>query len=364
VRNGSVMQDQRANYNTSPYFLNNRDLDLHLCQIAASALPGNVVVGLILHRYSVINFVFPRKNTRLPFATDHLQNMLEESLILLCWTLTELQLNPSDDPDYYFRTRLRREFIHKLAAGPVSFADLQVCSNHLSDHSSISSQLIGEIVHQVSESRETVLIDSPKRTLRAQCWAEYDPTFYHMVHHGHQKAVDIRPPVNAPAAMVAKPSPVHPLFADVRLKICTSELFLQMLRSIIVIFAGGIVEKADTRYDSIRALPVRMNSKIFSVAVQLLTLTIYAVEERNAVPGADRMEEDNGNSNVAGASWYSFLLQSQPLTLGDSDTWDDTDTASRASSMENTPRDSVDGNATREMCFICGKSFGLFRLVM
>jgi hypothetical protein len=195
VRNGTVMLDQRANYNISPYFLNNRDFDLFLCQVAASALPGNVIVGFLLHKFSVLHYVFPRKNRRLPFASDYLQILLEEVLILMCMVITELPMIPHEDVNVYYRTQLRREVIHKLAAGPASFAELQLCASHLCDHSGISSQLVDDVVLNVSEVRETVLLDSPKRTLKLECWAEYDPTFYHIATGGHQKAIDIRPPV-------------------------------------------------------------------------------------------------------------------------------------------------------------------------
>jgi hypothetical protein len=142
---------------------------------------------------------------------------------------------------------------------------------------------------------------------------------------------------------VPAPSPAHETFAAIRQTICMSELFLQMLRAIIVMYSAGM-DSANIEYSSVRAIPTKVNSKVFSVALQLITLVVHVVRDVNS------------SSTVAAENkaWlYDFLLHTTPLT---NEAVDEADSFGGDSDRTT----SQDGERFTA-CAVCNKDFGLFR---
>ena len=65
----------------------------------------------------------------------------------------------------------------------------------------------------------------------------------------------------------------HPLFDEVRLRILSSELFFELIRTQIICYAAKLLSTS-SEYDAFRYVPFTSNSTQFSLALQLLTLSV------------------------------------------------------------------------------------------
>jgi hypothetical protein len=126
----------------------------------------------------------------------------EEALILFINLISELPLasessKPSSYPTMSERSMimLRRELIHRLAAGPSTYSQLQACVSLIPDGSKISQQDTDKLIMSLSEVRPQVGLEAPKRVLKPECWKEYDPVYPRMRVSSHQHAVETMPKV-------------------------------------------------------------------------------------------------------------------------------------------------------------------------
>jgi hypothetical protein len=93
---------------------------------------------------------------------------------------------------------LRREFVHKLAAGASSFSQLQECLSNIGstdNYNKVNPNDINELVTEISIARDSSAHEAPKRFLKPEYWSEYDPSFYHLPFSAHQIAIENRPKV-------------------------------------------------------------------------------------------------------------------------------------------------------------------------
>ena len=196
------MIDQFNNYCGNPFCRNSRDLDILLLQLCGSIQSGDEFVGRILHRFRVFNTLFCREGQSKGSAqlyddrsADTTSLLLISAMKLLSAVLVEILPPGTTDASERLGPIFRRELIQCLAAGPATHSALQECAAKVPGHKNVPTSLVSAIITQISDSREAIGAEPPKRILKVECWKEYDPCFIRLDAKQHQQAFESRPQV-------------------------------------------------------------------------------------------------------------------------------------------------------------------------
>jgi hypothetical protein len=160
--------------------------------------------------------------------------MLEEALVLFIHIVTELPAPANTDLTQRCLPMVRREFIHKLASGPCTFSKLQECLPHSPEVGKINPEQIAAIVRSVSDYRDSVNLEPPKRVLKAELWREYDPAYMRLTVSAHQLALESMPKITEPQPIVVPPPAAHDTLRALRTEVLFSSHLLFAMRSLVL----------------------------------------------------------------------------------------------------------------------------------
>lgn len=222
-RNGSGLFDQVWNYGEAPFCRNMRDADLLLIQFCIlgrstqDGLPCGMAyfVNLLLCRLGLFNFLGLEKTHAIPIPYSPIRDNTDgfhlagEFFSLLITLTTELPDEFSSDKDQLTnraKFRLRREALHRLAAGPKTRSELAEAESVLSFRDSELLSAQGREINPddaAGAALSTVLEDIAERIvcpgksdefhIKESGWELYDPSFFHLHIRHHQSAAEKRP---------------------------------------------------------------------------------------------------------------------------------------------------------------------------
>ena len=180
--------------------------------------------------------------------------MLEEYLLLLITLVTELPLLPDENR---MKDIVRRECIHKLVGGPVTYSQLSECLAVLPDNDKPSSNFIDLIIAEIGEWMGSGnSLDPDKIKLKPSMWASYDPCFWHTSHKMHLSAMELRPKATRPTAIVSPPLAAHPVFAKCRSSLLLDRTLHVSLFSLLTLFVAARRVSDDDKYSYARIMSV------------------------------------------------------------------------------------------------------------
>ena len=292
-RNGQSMIDQVLNYDSYPFCRIYKELDTLLLQFLLTVHPSDQLVSQLFYRFGVAEYLAHRKSEAIGAVasndSSYLPALLDEALRFIVILVTELptpSIIPacSGAPDKIVRSEsaamldgvagvtlgsdatakvggvpspstaavptpeearmlplIRREFLHKLVGGAVTYSQLQECFAMYPESSNVSTELLDAVVTELTVKHDSAL-GPPTYTLKREKWAEYDPCFPRVPAGVHQRAFEDRPKVTATAPIITKPATAHECFAVVRgtmllapvllrVQVCTLSCLLPLLCS-------------------------------------------------------------------------------------------------------------------------------------
>jgi hypothetical protein len=310
-RNGTMMFDQVANYCEPPYCRVFRDLDMLSTQFCFTLLPSSLSLWYLLASFGVFGCLFTNNHVAQSFPLsiinipcpiqqlegddlEYATTMVTDALNFLINLITELPTSfPVSSGDttavaanHNLSIRLppliRRELIHVLATGSVTYSKLQETVTVVHDADNLSSQLMEKIVAEVSTRINPTNVNaSPMYVLKKEMWAEYDPCFSRLTDSMHEKAQELRPKCLASAPISPKPYAVHPLFDQLRVNVLFDPLMVAVLTNLIYLSAKNYTSIAIYKTICMNSV-LSMSDKFFPKVLQLLTLGIYETENAPA----------------------------------------------------------------------------------
>lgn len=290
-RNGSSMFDQVMNYSEPPFCRIYRDLDAVLAQICLVNLPAKSSLWYIFSSFDVLPCVlFPSKHLVSKLKENHcnleaLGDYLEyatalttDSLQLIINLISELPTEPQEKVSDRLIPLLRRELIHVLASGSVTYSKLQETMAVFHDTDKLTSEQIDTIVADVSNRINPSNVNaSPLYVLKKENWQHYDPCFSRLSDQMHSKALELRPKFEGNAPISSPPFPCHPYFDKLRSSLLFDEYFMIAIRNLVYIAARNYTSKSI--YTRICHDWILSNSdKFFPKVIQLMTLSIYEAQ--------------------------------------------------------------------------------------
>lgn len=291
-RNGLVMNDQILNYAEVPYCRHFRDLDLLLVQFC-TATYGEPSVEHMFRRYGMINTIpeIPVGSSIDAMMTDlfvngwiqeHGGKLKGDFLTLLILIISEVPIAPAHDEeslDARITILSRREFIHKLAAGPSTFSNLHDASLIIANNEQARSGLIDEVIEGVANWTQSSEVEAAQLTLKPECWSEYNPCFSHMSARQHESVVEARPKVTEPKPLVPPNLELHNTFANAVPTILRSLLLRRFLQMMLHVYAASCSEDK-SRFDKLNPSIV-CSSTDFAHVVQLLTQMTHDINKES-----------------------------------------------------------------------------------
>ncbi len=293
-RNGSTMYDQVMNYAEPPYCRIFRDMDALLTQFCMVKLPAKISLWYVFAAFDVLPcVVFPDKHLVTLLKVDHpfpsLFNdyleystaMTTDSLQLLINLISELPTEPQEKVSERLIPLLRRELIHVLAAGSVTYSKLQETMAVFHDTDKLTSEQIDEIVSDVADRINPTNVNAPPLfVLKKEHWSLYDPCFSRLSDQMHSKALELRPKFMISNPITPPPFACHPFFRSLRSSILFDEFLIIVLRNLVYISARNYTSKAV--YAKICRDWILSNSdKFFPKVIHLITLSIYEAQSQS-----------------------------------------------------------------------------------
>lgn len=320
-RNGHAMNDQLINYLEPPFGKMFRDLDLGFVQFVGLSLGAEDVVRQLLVRFDIDGPLLgadfrpsirdddddkrrPRREDRL--SPDEFEEykvgLADEALHLLILLVTELPRAPDEDgldecedsrmqqqqyppstsaegaPRQKFSARVatnvRRELVHRLASGPCTHSEIYECFQLIAKSDAMPAEVLESILESVSVKRAAKGLEPEKLQLKPECWAEFDPVFFHLSAQARQTALESMPAVSLDAAIpcIGPPPTVHPAFAQLRREFLTCDTTRTALDAALT---GVSPEAKDETSQQLSAAAVWASDTLVTRALHILTLAAH-----------------------------------------------------------------------------------------
>lgn len=204
--------------------------------------------------------------------------MVEESLLVLIQLTSEIPIPAVDIAlsDTRIAFLLRREIVHRLVSGPKTYSQLQECLSLVPDFDKCETSLFDSILDDVSHSRDLSALDAPQHCLKAELWAEYDPSFLHITSSAHQEAFELRPKLSEPTPLVGKLLPCHPFFTTIRLNILSDCLLHNFILSLVNSVAARRCNTIE-KYAKYRDQRISCSESEYFRVLHLITLIVHVL---------------------------------------------------------------------------------------
>lgn len=328
-RNEDAMKDQLMNYVEPPFCKMFRDLDLLIVQFIGVKLGAALLVRQLLIRFDVGSpllgesvpstgheraIVHREDGLTQREASVHSIGLAEEALYLLIVLATELPRLPDMDElrndqsskaatkrlsgvdlgapgaskSVRIAMNVRRELIHRLAAGPCTHSEVHDCFQLIPKSDSLPAALLENILDSVSVKCPPKGFEPGKLQLRPECWSEFDATFYHLSPQAHQCASESMPklPADAIVPVVGPPPLVHPAFAQFRADLLTCDATKRALHAALREAMAAKELHLRAASNDLKTAPGRKpwtSDALVSRAIHLLTLAAHVASPAQLV---------------------------------------------------------------------------------
>ncbi|KAG8855791.1 hypothetical protein FRB91_001680 [Serendipita sp. 411] len=236
VRNGFPIRGQLVHYRDFMLRELCYDQDLFLIQTAMILLDPDLILISMLDRFQLRNWM-TGDQTHPECEPSHLAGLVEELLFTIIYCVGD----PSNAMNLSLQAICRREIIHALAPGPISFTDL--CKR-------VPERLIEEacfehVLQEVSTFRRAEgVMDTGSYELKYAYFSEVDPFFYHYTRARREEVESVlkgkllkkgvKDPIILPTAYSIPNSPYSRLS-----QVLTSPVLLQIIFYVIQNFVDG-----------------------------------------------------------------------------------------------------------------------------
>lgn len=162
---------------------NTYDADVFLLQVGFATIDPDKLLVTLMDRFGLYSWFNGERNHPL-YDTTQTTFMVEELLNLLIVCASE-QANVTG---MAVEQRIRREIIHNLCLGPVTFSELiRRIPERLHEHAAFD-----QVLSQVGDYKAPIGInDAGSYRLKDECYNEVDPYFYHYSRNNREEAVAI-----------------------------------------------------------------------------------------------------------------------------------------------------------------------------
>lgn len=277
VRNGSSAGSAAMNYACPPFCKQLRDLDLAAVQIGALVLDRDELLLTAIKRFSLLEWLQLGGGEPPPATVpaDSLVHLAEEFFALVIMLVAELPGPPGSA-----NRRLRKELVHRLAAGPKTYSDLSMVASGMFD---VPEAELDQLLHSISEMRESPGGGANRFHLSPAIIDEYDPTFYHLSRAEHQAADDAVADSlgsrgfkgsSSARPVVPPPQACHPVFEKARL-LLGSTVLITACRAVLDKYLEGAVMSASTADETREPSAGRVSVVLFARIVHVLTLQLH-----------------------------------------------------------------------------------------
>ena len=291
-RNGHCMYDQLLNYSNAPYCRVFKDQDRLLIQFLLLKYPAADFVTQLFHRFVVKECLqshdLKAYDSHMREA-DYFSGLLDESLQFLIHICSELPPPPHTDPYTRLRSRLQKELIHRLIAGPATYSQIQECFSIYPDSQKIPGEKFDEIIAEVADKQLSSGLKPPTFTLKKNFWGCYDPAFPHIQDTAHQTAYELRPKLLCNQPMVPPPEESHPCFESLSHRLLLDASFLHVMRDLFLAAAAERCKSAE--YQAITlSWTITITEAVYARLIHIMTLTLHIVAEGSDNPNGSNLD--------------------------------------------------------------------------
>ncbi|CAM9397496.1 unnamed protein product [Chrysoparadoxa australica] len=230
--------------------------------------------------------------------------MAEDCLLTYILMLTEMPLPPDElvemEVPGHGRMKLkkqvmqslRREAIHRLASGPCTHSQVHDSCHLVPQSGGLPQEVIESVLEDVAILRRASsnTLEPGKFVLKPECFAEYDPAFFHMSVQCHQQASEHRPALTRPTPVAPCPLEAHPMFQLFRVAMLKDETLMACVRACLTFQVEGQQDKR--------------SETLLLRALHILTLAVHVLGGSSASPASQSKASSSGGAaavvNVAG----------------------------------------------------------------
>ena len=310
-RNGNNMYDQLLNYANAPYCRVYKDQDRLLIQFLLLEYPAADFVTHLFHRFLVKECLKShdlRAYDSYVREAEYFSGLLDESLQFLIHICSELPPPPHVDQFTRLRSRLQKELIHRLIAGPATYSQIQECFSIYPDFQKLQSERVDDIIAEVADKQLSSGLKPPTFTLKKCFWSSYDPAFPHILDTAHQTAHELRPKLVCNQPIVPPPMESHPCFQDLSHRLLLDPSLLHVIRDLFLAAAAERC-KSPVYQPILTSWTITITEAVYTRIIHILTLILHTVATQSST--ADGSNPDSRKDFLA-----DFIL-SQPISSSD-----------------------------------------------